>query len=35
MNLNDEAARIFQVIMENYDGSEVASSAQDYVPASN
>lgn len=35
MNLNDEAARIFQVIMENYDGSEVAAAAQDYVPASN
>ena len=35
MNLNDEAARIFQVIMENYDGSEVAAAAQDYIPASN
>lgn len=35
MNLNDEAARIFQVIMENYDGSKVAAAAQDYIPASN
>lgn len=35
MNLNDEAARIFQVIMENYDGSEVAAAARDYVPSSN
>jgi outer membrane protein assembly factor BamD len=35
MNLSDEAARIFQVIMENYDGSEVAASAQGYIPASN
>jgi outer membrane protein assembly factor BamD len=35
MNLEDEAARIFQVILENYQGSEVAAAAQDFVPASN
>jgi outer membrane protein assembly factor BamD len=35
MNLEDEAARIFQVILENYEGSEVAAAAQDFVPASN
>jgi outer membrane protein assembly factor BamD len=35
MNLGDEAARIFQVILENYQGSEVAAAAQDFVPASN
>ena len=33
MNLDDEAARIFQVILENYQGSEVAAAAQDFVPA--
>jgi len=35
MNLGDEAARIFQVILDNYQGSEVAAAAQDFVPASN
>ncbi len=35
MNLGDEAARIFQVILENYQGSEIAAAAQDFVPASN
>ena len=35
MNLDDEASRIFQVILENYQGSEVAAAAQDYVPATN
>jgi outer membrane protein assembly factor BamD len=35
MNLEDEASRIFQVILENYQGSEVAAAAQDFVPASN
>jgi len=35
MKLDDEAARIFQVILENYEGSEVAASAEDFVPASN
>jgi outer membrane protein assembly factor BamD len=35
MNLEGEAARIFQVILENYQGSEVAAAAQSYVPASN
>jgi outer membrane protein assembly factor BamD len=35
MNLDDEAAKIFQVILENYDGSEVARAAEDYIPAAN
>ncbi len=35
MNLGDEADRIFQVILDNYQGSEVAAAAQDLVPASN
>jgi outer membrane protein assembly factor BamD len=35
MNLNDEASRIFQVILDNYQGSEVAAAAQDFIPASN
>jgi outer membrane protein assembly factor BamD len=35
MNLEDDAQRIFQVILENYQGSEVAEAAQDWVPAAN
>jgi outer membrane protein assembly factor BamD len=35
MNLSDEADRIFQVILDNYQGSEVAAAAEDFVPASN
>jgi outer membrane protein assembly factor BamD len=35
MNLEDDAQRIFQVILENYEGSEVAEAAQDWVPAAN
>jgi outer membrane protein assembly factor BamD len=34
MNLEDEADRIFQVILDNYQGSEVAAAARGYVPAS-
>ncbi len=33
MNRVDEAQRIFQVILENYGGSEVAKAAADLVPA--
>lgn len=35
MNLEDEANRVFQVILENYEGSEVAEAAQDWVPSAN
>lgn len=35
MNLDDEANRIFQVILENYQGSEIAEAAQDWVPSAN
>ena len=35
MNLDDEAARIFQVILENYEGSDLASAAEDLIPAAN
>ena len=35
MNLDNEASRIFQVILDNYQGSEVAAAAQDFVPSSN
>jgi outer membrane protein assembly factor BamD len=33
MNLDDEANRIFQVILENYQGSDIAQAAQDWIPA--
>jgi outer membrane protein assembly factor BamD len=33
MRLNDEAERIFQVILENYEGTEVADAAADLIPA--
>jgi outer membrane protein assembly factor BamD len=33
MNLDDEANRIFQVILENYEGTDVARAAEDLVPA--
>lgn len=33
MNLDDEANRIFQVILENYEGSDIAQAAQDWIPA--
>ncbi|MDJ0869254.1 MAG: outer membrane protein assembly factor BamD [Myxococcota bacterium] len=33
MNRGDEAQQIFQVILENYEGSEVAEAAADLVPA--
>jgi outer membrane protein assembly factor BamD len=33
MNLDDEAARIFQVLLENYEGTDVARAAADLVPA--
>lgn len=35
MNREDEATRIFEVILENYQGSEVAEAAADLVPAAN
>lgn len=35
MNLEDEAARIFQVILENYEGTDVADAAADLIPAAN
>jgi len=35
MNREAEAQKIFQVILENYSGSEVAQSAADLVPAAN
>ena len=35
MNLEDEAQRIFEVILDNYEGSEVAEAAQDLIPAAN
>jgi outer membrane protein assembly factor BamD len=33
MRLDDEAERIFQVILENYEGTEVADAAADLIPA--
>ncbi len=35
MNLEDEAERIFQVILDNYEGTEVADAAADLIPAAN
>jgi outer membrane protein assembly factor BamD len=35
MQLDDEATRVFQVILENYEGSDVARAARDLVPAAN
>jgi outer membrane protein assembly factor BamD len=35
MNLEDEAAKIFQVILENYQGTDVAEAAADLIPAAN
>jgi outer membrane protein assembly factor BamD len=35
MSREDDARRIFEVILENYDGSEVARAAQDQIPAAN
>ncbi len=35
MNRSEEAEEIFQVILENYEGSEVAKTAADLVPAAN
>jgi outer membrane protein assembly factor BamD (BamD/ComL family) len=35
MNLEDEAQRIFEVILRNYEGSDVAKQAADLVPAAN
>ena len=32
MHLNDEAARIFQVILENYSDTDLAQSAADFLP---
>jgi outer membrane protein assembly factor BamD len=33
MRLNDEAERIFQVILDNYEGTDVADAAADLIPA--
>ena len=33
MELNDEAERIFQVILDNYEGTKVADAAADLIPA--
>jgi outer membrane protein assembly factor BamD len=35
MNLEDRATQIFQVILENYRGSEVAEAAAEMIPAAN
>jgi outer membrane protein assembly factor BamD len=35
MNRSDEAQQIFQVILQNYEGSDVAEAAADLVPAAN
>jgi outer membrane protein assembly factor BamD len=35
MSLEDEAQRVFQVILENYQGSEIADAAQEWVPSAN
>ncbi len=35
MNLDDEATRIFEVILNNYDGTEFAEAAREHVPAAN
>lgn len=35
MNRDDEAKRIFEVILENYRGTELADAAKDLVPAAN
>jgi len=35
MNREDDARRIFEVILENYEGSDVARAAQDQIPAAN
>jgi outer membrane protein assembly factor BamD len=35
MNREDEARRMFEVILENYQGSDVARAAQDQIPAAN
>lgn len=35
MNRDDDARRIFEVILENYEGSDIARAAQDQIPAAN
>ncbi len=35
MDRDDEATKMFQVILENYQGSDVAAAAQELVPAAN
>lgn len=35
MNREDDARQIFEVILENYEGSDVARAAQDQIPAAN
>jgi outer membrane protein assembly factor BamD len=35
MDLEDEAQRVFEVILRNYDGSDVADAARDLIPEAN
>ncbi len=35
MNREEEARHIFEVILRNYEGSEIADATQDLVPAAN
>jgi len=35
MRREAEAQKIFEVILENYEGSEIADAAQDLIPAAN
>jgi outer membrane protein assembly factor BamD len=35
MNRDDDARRIFEVILENYENSDIARAAQDQIPAAN
>ncbi len=35
MNREEDATRMFQVILENYRGSDIAAAAEDLVPAAN
>ena len=35
MNLDDQARQVFQVILENYEGTKVAEAAQEAIPAAN
>lgn len=35
LNRDEQATQIFEVLLENYDGSDVAKAAQDFLPATN